>query len=108
MLTSPPIGATPVPDCPYSSNGKVWDGYFGVYHLEDSTGAAKDSSSYANDRVNAGMSVLNSPTVVSSGMAGQTKATSYSSTSTAEKVLDEIYNSGNSIRVQTSSLSPES
>ena len=33
----------------YSSNGEVWDGYFGVYHLEDSTGAAKDSSSYAND-----------------------------------------------------------
>ena len=55
----------------YSSNGEVWDGYFGVYHLEDSTGAAKDSSSYANDLPGA-----NSPTVVSSGMAGS----SYSST----------------------------
>ena len=33
----------------YSSNGTVWDGYFGVYHLEQTSGSAKDSSPFGND-----------------------------------------------------------
>ena len=28
----------------YANNGSVWDGYFGVYHLEGTTGSAVDSS----------------------------------------------------------------
>ena len=30
----------------YANNGSVWDGYFGVYHLEGTTGSAVDSSPY--------------------------------------------------------------
>ena len=33
----------------YANDGSVWDGYFGVYHLEGGTGTAKDSSSLGND-----------------------------------------------------------
>ena len=58
----------------YANDGSVWDGYFGVYHLEGSTGSAKDSSAWGHD-----LPGVNSPTVVSSGMSG----TSYSTTASA-------------------------
>ena len=58
----------------YANDGSVWDGYFGVYHLEGSTGSAKDSSAWGHD-----LPGVNSPTTVSSGMSG----TSYSTTASA-------------------------
>ncbi|MEL0098090.1 MAG: DUF2341 domain-containing protein, partial [Opitutae bacterium] len=58
----------------YANDGSVWDGYFGVYHLEQTTGAAKDSSAFGND-----LPSVNSPTLVSSGFSGS----SYSITSSA-------------------------
>jgi hypothetical protein len=33
----------------YANNGSVWDGYFGVYHLEGTTGSAVDSSPLGNN-----------------------------------------------------------
>ena len=58
----------------YANDGSVWDGYFGVYHLEGGTGTAKDSSSLGND-----LPGVNSPILVSNGLSG----TSYSTTSAA-------------------------
>ena len=50
----------------YANDGSVWDGYFGVYHLEENTGNAVDSSPYGND-----LPGVNSPVVVASGMSGK-------------------------------------
>ena len=113
----------------YSSNGTVWDGYFGVYHLEQTSGSAKDSSPFGNDlsganspvRVNAGMSgaaysaTSTANNGFSSNISGQTKATSGTYTIWAKTIANPAddkswmgveYNSGNSIRVQTSSANP--
>ena len=48
-----------------SSDGSVWDGYFGVYHLEDLSGSAKDSTSFGND-----LGAINTPSHEISGMSG--------------------------------------
>ena len=58
----------------YANDGSVWDGYFGVYHLESGYTTAKDSSAYGND-----LAGVNAPTLVPSGLAGA----SYSTTSAA-------------------------
>ena len=50
----------------YANDGSVWDGYFGVYHLEGGTGNAVDSSPFGND-----LPGVNSPVVVASGMSGR-------------------------------------
>ena len=55
----------------YANDGSVWKDYFGVYHLEHTSGSAKDSSPLNND-----LTALNSPVLESSGMAG----TAYSTT----------------------------
>ena len=58
----------------YANDGSVWKDYFGVYHLEQNIGSAQDSSPLNNH-----LTSLNSPTLVSSGMAGN----AYSSTSSS-------------------------
>ena len=55
----------------YANNGSVWDGYFGVYHLEGTTGSAVDSSPLANN-----LPGVNAPVLESNGLAGA----AYSST----------------------------
>ena len=55
----------------YANNGSVWDGYFGVYHLEGSTGIAVDSSPLSNN-----LPGVNAPVLESNGLAGA----AYSST----------------------------
>jgi hypothetical protein len=49
----------------YANDGSVWQDYFGVYHLDDSSSPGKDSSSYNNH-----LTATNSPLSVSNGMAG--------------------------------------
>ena len=49
----------------YANDGSVWQDYFGVYHLDDSSGPAKDSSPLTNN-----LTATNSPVSVSNGMAG--------------------------------------
>ena len=49
----------------YANDGSVWDGYFGVYHLEGSYGNAIDSSPLRNN-----LPGINTPTLVQSGVAG--------------------------------------
>ena len=55
----------------YANNGSVWDGYFGVYHLEGTTGSAVDSSPLSNN-----LPGVNAPVLESNGLAGA----AYSST----------------------------
>ena len=59
----------------YANDGSVWDGYFGVYHLEGGSGNAIDSSPLKND-----LPGINSPILVPTGVTGS----SYSSTTTAD------------------------
>ena len=59
----------------YANNGSAWNDYFGVYHLEQSTGPATDSSPSGND-----LSAINAPVLNSSGLTG----TAYSTTASAE------------------------
>ena len=54
----------------YANNGSVWDGYFGVYHLEGGSGNAVDSSPLGND-----LPGVNSPTLVPTGLAGASYST---------------------------------
>ena len=49
----------------YANDGSVWQEYFGVYHLDDSSVSGKDSSPLTNN-----LTATNSPVSVSSGMAG--------------------------------------
>ena len=58
----------------YANDGSVWQDYFGVYHLEQSSGPAQDSSPSSND-----LTALNTPVLESSGLAG----TAYSTTDSA-------------------------
>ena len=59
----------------YANNGSAWNDYFGVYHLEQATGPASDSSPSGNH-----LSAINAPVLNSSGLAG----TAYSTTASAE------------------------
>jgi hypothetical protein len=58
----------------YANDGSVWKDYFGVYHLEHTSGSAKDSGPLNND-----LTALNTPVLESSGLAG----TAYSTTDSA-------------------------
>jgi hypothetical protein len=49
----------------YANDGSVWQNYFGVYHLDDSSVSGKDSSPLTNN-----LTATNSPVSVSNGMAG--------------------------------------
>ena len=49
----------------YASDGSVWKDYFGVYHLEQASGPAQDSSPLNNH-----LTLPNSPVLESSGLAG--------------------------------------
>ena len=49
----------------YANNGSVWQDYFGVYHLDDTSLSGKDSSPSTNN-----LTATNSPIPVSNGMAG--------------------------------------
>ena len=59
------IGETAMDFPTYANDGSVWDGYFGVYHLEGGSGNAIDSSPIKND-----LPGINTPTLVQSGIAG--------------------------------------
>ena len=54
----------------YANDGSVWKDYFGVYHLEQSSGAAQDSSPHNNH-----LTALNSPVLQTLGMAGNAYST---------------------------------
>jgi 3D (Asp-Asp-Asp) domain-containing protein len=58
----------------YANDGSVWQDYFGVYHLEQTSGPAQDSSPLNNH-----LTALNTPVLESSGLAG----TAYSTTDSA-------------------------
>ena len=58
----------------YATDGSTWDDYFGVYHLEQISGSAKDSTSLGND-----LSALNTPVREGGGMSGASYKTSSSS-----------------------------
>ncbi|MDA7823847.1 DUF2341 domain-containing protein, partial [Opitutales bacterium] len=49
----------------YANNGSTWDGYFGVYHLEGTTGSAVDSSPMSNN-----LPGVNAPVLEASGLSG--------------------------------------
>ena len=70
----------------YANNGSVWDGYFGVYHLEGTTGSAVDSSPLSNN-----LPGVNAPVLEASGLSG----TAYSSTSAANNGFISSALSGN-------------
>ena len=70
----------------YANNGSVWDGYFGVYHLEGTTGSAVDSSPMSNN-----LPGVNAPVLEASGLSG----TAYSSTSAANNGFISSALSGN-------------
>ena len=60
----------------YTNDGSVWQNYFGVYHLEQTSGPAEDSSPLSND-----ITALNTPAPVTTGLAGTAYLTSNSSQS---------------------------
>ena len=70
----------------YANNGSTWDGYFGVYHLEGTTGSAVDSSPMSNN-----LPGVNAPVLEASGLSG----TAYSSTSAANNGFISSALSGN-------------
>ena len=70
----------------YANNGSTWDGYFGVYHLEGTTGSAVDSSPLSNN-----LPGVNAPVLEASGLSG----TAYSSTSAANNGFISSALSGN-------------
>ena len=49
----------------YANDGSVWDGYFGVYHLEGTASSAEDSSPLGND-----LPGVNGPVLLANGMSG--------------------------------------
>ena len=50
---------------PTYNDGRVWNDYFGVYHLDDNSEPGKDSGPLTNN-----LTATNSPVSVSNGMAG--------------------------------------
>jgi hypothetical protein len=57
----------------YASDGSVWKDYFGVYHLEGSSGNAEDSSPMSND-----LPGVNTPVLENLGLAGAAYSTTTS------------------------------
>ena len=73
----------------YANDGSVWQNYFGVYHLDDSSVSGKDSSPINNN-----LTATNSPVSVSNGMAG----TAYTTNNTSNGFISS--NLGGGIRAK--------
>ena len=73
----------------YANDGSVWQNYFGVYHLDDSSVSGKDSSPLTNN-----LTATNSPVSVSNGMAG----TAYTTDNTSNGFISS--NLGGGIRAK--------